>query len=235
MWRTTRFSNNNYSFRIINHATTATAAATTTTTSSSSSSVSHFHSNILCLLTQGEVCLWLFVFVSGVGVVLASLALDWCSGMVSDGFRTQKKVSWIPGKERSERVLASAISIDGRKEWTCKFCSESDVWTRWRCRRCCFDIPAGLRGSTGRRSTQELENGPRALRRQAGRKTESPKVWRLKIRSLGRGLRPWRRRGEGAQALQGLPARRESGMEEECGVDMDLEDEVESRKKLDEQ
>ena len=129
----------------MNHATTAKAAATTTT-SSSSSSVSHFHSNILCLLTQGEVCLWLFVFVSSVGVVLASLALDWCSRMVSDGFRTQKKVSWIPGKERAERVLASAISIDGRKEWTCKFCSESDVWTRVRCRRCCFDIPAGLRG-----------------------------------------------------------------------------------------
>ena len=90
--------------------------------------------------------MWLFVFVSGVGVVLASLALDWCSGMVSDGFRTQKKGSWIPVKERSERVLASAISIDGRKEWTCKFCSESDVWTRVRCRRCCFDIPAGVRG-----------------------------------------------------------------------------------------
>ena len=32
--------------------------------------------------------------------------------------------SWIRGKERAERVLASAISIDGRKEWTCKFCSE---------------------------------------------------------------------------------------------------------------
>ena len=25
---------------------------------------------------------------------------------------------------------------DGRKEWCCRFCSETNVWTRWRCRRC---------------------------------------------------------------------------------------------------
>ena len=41
-------------------------------------------------------------------------------------------------------MLANALSIDGRKEWTCKFCSESNVWTRWRCRRCYNNIPAGL-------------------------------------------------------------------------------------------
>ena len=62
---------------------------------------------------------------SGVGVVLTSLALDWCSRMLSDGFQTQKRGSWIPGKEREEGVLASAISTDGRKDGTCKFCSES--------------------------------------------------------------------------------------------------------------
>ena len=67
------------------------------------------------------------------------------SGMVSDGFQTQRRSSWIPGKERAERVLAGAISIDGKKS-VCKFCWVSNVWTRWRCRRCCNDIPAGLRG-----------------------------------------------------------------------------------------
>ena len=51
-----------------------------------------------------------------------------------------------PGKERAERVLANAISIDGRKEWTCKFCSESNVPTRWRCRRGYSNNPAGLHG-----------------------------------------------------------------------------------------
>ena len=82
------------------------------------------------------MCLGVFVLcvplsrvrrLSGVGVVLASLALDGCFGMVSDGFQTQKRGSWISEKEREERVLASAISIDWRKERMCKFCSESTV------------------------------------------------------------------------------------------------------------
>ena len=81
------------------------------------------------------------------GVVLAALALErFLSGMVSDGIQTQRRGSWILGEEGAEQVLASAVSIDGWKEWTCKFCSESNVWTRWRCRRCCHDIPAVLRG-----------------------------------------------------------------------------------------
>ena len=69
--------------------------------------------------------------------------------MFRDGLRwlpDSERGSWIPEKERAERVLASAISIDGRKEWTCKFCLESSVRTRWRCRRCYHDIPAGLPG-----------------------------------------------------------------------------------------
>ena len=66
--------------------------------------------------------------------------------MGSDGFPTQKKKTWVSGQVRAERVLAVAITIDGRKEWTCQFCSESNVWTRWRCRRCYHNIPAGLSG-----------------------------------------------------------------------------------------
>ena len=68
------------------------------------------------------------------------------SGMGSDGFQTQRRGSWIPGEECAEKVLADAITIDGRREWICKFRSESTVWTRWRCRRCYYHIPAGLRG-----------------------------------------------------------------------------------------
>ena len=79
---------------------------------------------------------------SSVAVARTALALDWFSGMVRDGFQTQKRGSWIPGKERAERVLAGAVAIDGRKELICKFCSETNVWTRWRCRRCYNDIPA---------------------------------------------------------------------------------------------
>ena len=69
--------------------------------------------------------------------------------MGSDGFQTQEKKSWVSGQVRAERVLAEAITIDGRKEWTCKFCSESNVWTRWRWRRCYHNIPAALYGKYG--------------------------------------------------------------------------------------
>ena len=62
------------------------------------------------------------------------------------GLQRREGASWIPGKERAETVLENAFSIAVRKEWTCKFCSESNVWTRWRCRRCYSNIPAGLQG-----------------------------------------------------------------------------------------
>ena len=45
------------------------------------------------------------------------LSKKFWSGMVSDGFQTQRRGSWIPGKELAESVLASAVSIDGRMEW----------------------------------------------------------------------------------------------------------------------
>ena len=65
---------------------------------------------------------------SGDCLVLVLSLLHWLStgvpGWLAMGFQTQKRGSWIPAIERAERVLASAMSIDGRKEWTCKFCSE---------------------------------------------------------------------------------------------------------------
>ena len=45
--------------------------------------------------------------------------------MGSDGFQTQKKKSWVSGQVRAERIRAEAITIDGRKEWMCTFCSET--------------------------------------------------------------------------------------------------------------
>ena len=152
---------------------------------------------------------------SCVGVVLASLALDGCFGIVGDGVQTQKRGSWISEKERAERVLASAISIDWRKEWMCKFCSGSNVWARWRCRRCYHDIPAGLRGkyrqATAAR-TGEWSTGSWTSSREEDRKSnnlaEREELW-ARIEALEN------KGGEGAQGGQGLPSRRESGMEEE--------------------
>ena len=64
--------------------------------------------------------------------------------MGSDCFETQKKKSWVWDQVRTRRILADAITIDGGKEWTNKFCSETNVWTRWRCRRCGNNILSGL-------------------------------------------------------------------------------------------
>ena len=40
-----------------------------------------------------------------------------CSVIGSGGFQTQKNKSWVSGQVRTERVLAEAITIDGRREW----------------------------------------------------------------------------------------------------------------------
>ena len=127
------------------------------------------------------------------------LSLLHCSrrvfGMVSDGFQAQTRGSWISGKERAERLLANAISIDGRKEWTCKFCSESNVWTRWRCRRCYSNIPAGLQG---KRQAVTAKSGEWSTGSSTSGWEEDRKTWSLEAetRSSEQGLMPWKRRKE---------------------------------------
>ena len=93
-------------------------------------------------------------------VVLFALALEnFRSGMVSDGFQTQRRGfvdPWL--RTWRTKILASAISIDGRREWACKKKNlESFVWTRWRCRRCHHDIPAVLHGKY-RRAEEDRRN-----------------------------------------------------------------------------
>ena len=73
-------------------------------------------------------------YLSLVPVCLAALVsgkVFWL-GMGGDGFQTEEKVL--------------GVGTGRRKEWTCKFCSETSVWTRWRCRRCGDDISTGLQG-----------------------------------------------------------------------------------------
>ena len=93
----------------------------------------------------------------------------------------------------------------------------------------------GCVGSVGRRSPHGLESGFRALRRQAVRKTEGPKIWRQRTRSSESDFRPWKRRKvKRSKECKGFH-QGESGLEEEWGVEMDHTEEAESRKKLDEQ
>ena len=89
--------------------------------------------------------------------------------------------------------------------------------------RVAWEVEAGGR-------SKEWRKGQRAIRHRVKRKTRKT----MRLRSFGHQFSIIGRQSGGEeQGGQGLPPRRERGMEEVCG--MDVEDEIESRKKLDEQ
>ena len=54
----------------------------------------------------------------------------------------------LDGRSRADKkeLLAKAATIDGRKEWNCRFCWETNVWKRSICRRCQRNFPSVLQG-----------------------------------------------------------------------------------------
>ena len=58
------------------------------------------------------------------------------------GFQTAKEKGFVAAV-RQDELLAKAVSTDGSKEWHCRFCSEANVETRAKRRRCKTDIPTG--------------------------------------------------------------------------------------------
>ena len=68
------------------------------------------------------------------------------SNSKGEGWQTQKKRGWMAWQVRMEELHAKAVTIDGRKEWSCRFCSETNVWTRSKCRRCQTNVPSVLQG-----------------------------------------------------------------------------------------
>ena len=94
----------------------------------------------------------------------------------------------------------------------------------------------GCVGSTGRRLPQGMESGLRGSStssREEDRRTKSLEAENKELRARIEALE--KMEWEGVQGGHGLTSRRESGLDEEWRMEMDLEDEVESRKKLDEQ
>ena len=96
-----------------------------------------FHSKSLCCLTQGEYCLFLVCSVAIPATVfpscLCGLAALVCrKDLDRDGRRwlsnTEDEVPGV-GTGQAERVLADAITIDGRKKWIWNFCFETNVDT----------------------------------------------------------------------------------------------------------
>ena len=145
--------------------------------------------------------------------------------------KRREGVSWIPGKQRAARVWGGAIAIDGRREWMCKFCSESNVWTRWRCRRCYNGIPAGLRGKYRQAVAAKSGEGSTGSSTSSGEEDKKLKSQDAEIKELRAQVDRLRRQGKEAGQDESVgPVRKESGIEEDWG--MDVEEEGESRKKL---
>ena len=62
---------------------------------------------------------------------------------------TVRKEGWMAVQVRLEEILAKAVTIDGGRDcWYCRYCSETNVWTRSQCRRCQTNFPC--KASTGR-------------------------------------------------------------------------------------
>ena len=138
-----------------------------------------------------------------------------------------------PEQVRAQRILADAITIDGRKEWTCKFCSETNVWTRWRCRRCGNNIPSGRQGKhkqamcAKNREWYSGSSSSSGAEEWKSQEQEEIKRLRAQVELLSR--------QHGAEQSPQEPrelARRGSGLE---GCRMEFEEETEYKKKLDEQ
>ena len=88
---------------------------------------------------------------------------------------TEEEVLGV-GTGQGEQVLADAITIYGRKQWTCKFCSETNVWTRWRCRRSGTTSLRVCKANTSKRCMRRVENGTLAHRPRVGEKSGSLEV-----------------------------------------------------------
>ena len=151
-------------------------------------------------------------------------------------FQTQRRGSCIPGKERAERILAGAIAIDGREEWICNFCSESNVWTGWRCRRCHNNILAGLRRRYKQAVAAKIGDWSTGCSSSSGQEDEKSKSQEGQIKELREQVEWFRKqRGEAGQEGQSGPTRRGSGLEEDWRMEVEEEfDNGENKRKLDE-
>ena len=125
----------------------------------------------------------------------------------------------------------------GERSGRVKFCSESKLCGRGgRGRPCYNDIPTGLREKYRKAvaaRTGEWSTGSSTSSGEEERKNKSLEVENKELRAR---LEALEKEGEavprGARAFH--QGERESGLEEEWSMELDLEDEVESRKKLDE-
>ena len=124
--------------------------------------------------------------------------------------------------------------IDGRKELICKFCSETNMWTRWRCRRCFSHISAGLQGKHKKAIFAKNKGWYSGSSSSSGGEERKPSDQEEELKKLHAHveLLSKQQRVEKGPETEGELARRGSGLEEGCL--MEVEEETDCKKKLDE-
>ena len=141
----------------------------------------------------------------------------WLS-MGGGGFQTQRRKSWVPGHIRDDKVLADAITIDGGKDWTCKFCSEANAWTGWCCRRCFSNIPAGLQGKHKKAISAKNKGWYSGSSSSSGGEERKPSDQEEELKKLRTQVELLSKQQsvEKGPEMEGEPTRRGSGLEEDC-------------------
>ena len=108
------------------------------------------------------------------------------------------------------------------------------MWTRWRCRRCYSNIPAGLQGKYRQAvaaKSGEWSTGSSTSSGEEDRKARSLEAENKELRARIDALE----KKEGVQGGPSIPSGEGGDSEDVWGEFMEVEDETESRKKLDEQ
>ena len=141
----------------------------------------------------------------------------------SDGFQTAR-ISRVSGQVRAERVLAEAITIDGRKGWTCKFVA-GDVIITSRC-RCTGKYKQAIAAKSGDWSTGSSGSSGEEDREARSLEAENKELG-ARIDAMGK--------KDGAQKGSGISLKEDGDSEEVWGDCMEVEDDAECRKKMDEQ
>ena len=119
------------------------------------------------------------------------------------------------------------LRLMARKNGSASFvCSETDVWTRWRCRRCFSDIPAGLQGKHKKAFSEKNKgwysgSSSSSEERKPSDQQEELEELRSKVELLSKQQR-WSKG----------PETRRSGLEKDCK--MEVEEQTDCKKKLDE-
>ena len=134
-----------------------------------------------------------------------------------------------------EEILAKAVTIDDRKEWYCRFCSDANVWTRSKCRRCQTTISSVVQGkrtqvvsNRGGRSWSEWSSSGECEDKVLAHKAQWATL--TELRELRDNVKWYESEGR-KQWAQDEPSSEEGRFEENEKMEMD--EEIYRKKKLD--